>query len=95
MKLKCGPNGKKFSGLEMEVETPGISIAKLPNIDSVTTLKEFITERADGALIREVWWLQWWNFIKGYSPPQTQPVLMTALFFAGHKIMTARSYWRY
>ena len=57
MKLKCGPNDQKFSGLEMEIETLGISIAKLPNVDAVTTLKEFITERADGALIREVSWI--------------------------------------
>ena len=71
MKLKCGPNDQKFSGLEMEIETPTIFIAKLLNIDAETTLKEYIIERADGALIREVWWTQWWNFIKGCSPPQT------------------------
>ena len=58
MKLKCGPNGKKFYGLEMEIETPGIFIAKLLNADTVTTLKESIIEKADGALIREVWWIQ-------------------------------------
>lgn len=59
MKLKCGPKGLKFSGLEMEIKTPRIFIAKLLNVSPETILKEYIIMRADGELIRELWWTQW------------------------------------
>ena len=55
MKLKCGPNSLKFSDLEMETEIPSIFIEKLLNVDDEITLRDYIIERADGALIRVVW----------------------------------------
>ena len=49
--LKCGPNGLKYSGLEMVTEILGIFIAKHLNSDGGITLRDYIIERVDGALI--------------------------------------------
>ena len=69
MKLKYGPNGKKFSGLEMESETLGFFIAKLLKGDDVIILRGYTVEREDGARIREAWWKQWWISIKSCLLP--------------------------
>ena len=66
--LKCGPNSLKYSGLTMVTEILGIFIAKHLNDDDGITLRDYIIERADGALIRVVWWTRWWIFIKIYLP---------------------------
>ena len=49
MKLKCGPNGQKFNGLEMETETLGFFIAKLLKGDDIIILRGYTIEREDGA----------------------------------------------
>ena len=72
---QCGPNGLKYSGLEMVIEILGIFVAKHLNGDGEITLRDYIIERVDGALIRVVWWTQWWIFIKIYLPPQIRPTL--------------------
>ena len=76
MKPKCGPNGQKFSGFEMETETPDFFIAKLLNGVDVIISRDYIIKWEDGAQNRGIWWTRWWIFIKNYLPPQIRIILI-------------------